>query len=247
MATNYEGFNVEYFKSKLNDNFYEELKNKAQKIISKNADFEPVIVDPSPRRVLCKSWWGKFWCKNLERYADYENRIGRGRNYLRNNAVVDLKIKDNEIYSRVLGGGYRPYFVKIRIDALPERQRLNIEQQASGKLQDLESLMQGNFPKDLKELFFQKGGLFPSPNEIHFDCNCPDWADMCKHVAAALYGVGVRLDSNPLYFFQMRGIDTEKFVDKIVIKKVQKMLANANVESPRIIKDADLLQIFNLA
>ena len=248
MAKPFDNFTFENFNVNRKENFFEELREKAQKITSKNKNnyYEPILVDPNSRKSLCKSWWGKFWCKNLERYADYENRIERGRKYLRNGAVIDLKIKGSDISANVLGGGWKPYKVKIKIDALPEKQRLLIEKQASGKLQDLESLINGNFPKDLEDLFFQKSGLFPSPAEIHFDCTCPDWADMCKHVAAALYGVGVRLDSNPLYFFQMRGINIDMFVDKVINGKVQNMLANANVDSPRIIKNADLLQIFNL-
>ena len=180
------------------------------------------------------------------KYADYENRIERGRSYLRNDAVVDLKIKGNEIYSRVLGGGYKPYRIRIRIDALSERQRLNIEQQASGKLQDLESLIQGNFPKDLKNLFFQKGGLFPSPNEIHFDCNCPDWADMCKHVAAVMYGIGIRIDTNPTQLFELRGIPIESLLTRVIDDKVSNMLKNVDVKSARIIKDADISSIFGI-
>lgn len=223
----------------------EELKKKIAASLSNEKKNEPVVVESKTKKI-CTSWWGDAWCKNLERYADYDSRIGRGRNYVRHGAVIDLKIKGNKIDAKVQGSSSRPYKIKISIDELSEKQRLNIEKQASGKIQDLESLIYGNFPEDLKDLFFQKGGLFPSPEEIHFDCTCPDWADMCKHVAATLYGVGVKLDSNPLYFFQMRGIDIEKFVDKVVSGKVQHMLDNANKESPRIIKDADLLQIFNL-
>ena len=222
-----------------------ELKKKIEKSLANDKEYEPIRVESSSRKI-CTSWWGEAWCKNLERYADYDSRIGRGRRYVRNGAVIDLKIKGGKINARVQGSRSKPYKIKINIDALSEKQRIKIEKQASGKIQDLESLIYGNFPEDLKKLFFQKGGLFPSPEEIHFDCTCPDWADMCKHVAAALYGVGVRLDSNPLYFFQMRGIDIESFVDKVVAGKVQSMLDNADKESPRILKNADLLQIFNL-
>ena len=223
----------------------DELKRNIEKSLSNEKNNEPVFVEASSRKI-CKSWWGDTWCKNLERYADYDSRIGRGRSYVRSGAVIDLKIKGGRINAKVQGSRSKPYKVKVHIDELDEKQRLKIEKQASGKLRDLESLINGDFPEDLKELFFQKGGLFPSPEEIHFDCTCPDWADMCKHVAAVLYGVGVRLDSNPLYFFQMRGIDIEKFVDKVVSGKVQKMLDNANNDSPRILKNADLLEIFSL-
>lgn len=50
---------------------------------------------------------------------------------------------------------------------------------------------------------------------------------MCKHVAAALYGVGVRLDENPALFFELRGVDMEKFIDVAVDNRVESMLDNA--------------------
>ena len=236
------------------DNYYEdfgimsvaELRQKAQDTLQGKKNFEPVIVKTNDRRKICKSWWGEAWCRNLERYADFENRIGRGKSYLRNGAVIDLKIKGNEINAKVQGSCPAPYKVKIDIDKLSEENQTKLAKKATKKIQDVESLITGNFPEELKDLFFQKDGLFPAPKEIHFRCNCPDWANMCKHIAAVLYGVAVRLDDNPLYFFEMRGINFEKFADKIVDNRVQKMIDNANVKSSRIIEDADLLQIFGV-
>lgn len=237
------------------DNFYEdfaaisvaELRQKAQGILQGNKNFQPVRVKTKERGKICKSWWGEAWCKNLERYADYENRIGRGKSYLRDGAVVDLKIKGNEINARVQGSYRTPYKVKIEIDKLSEENQTNLAKKATKKIQDVESLITGNFPEELKDLFFQKDGFFPSPKEIHFLCNCPDWANMCKHIAATLYGVAARLDDNPLHFFEMRGIDFEKFADKMVDNKVKNMIDNANVKSLRIIENADLLQIFGVS
>lgn len=70
--------------------------------------------------------------------------------------------------------------------------------------------------------------------------NCPDWALMCKHVAAAMYGIGVRMDENPFYFFELRGIEAEKLIDVALENKVDRMLRNAEKDSDRIIKDSDL-------
>lgn len=223
-----------------------ELKEKIQSTLRNNKTYEPVIVKSSSWGQICKSWWGEAWCDNLERYADFHNRIGRGKNYVRNGAVTDLKINGNEILARVQGSSAKPYRVTIKIDSLSEENQIKIANQATGKIQDLESLISGNFPEELKELFFQKNGLFPSASEIHFSCNCPDWANMCKHVAAALYGVAVRLDENPLYFFKMRGIDISKFADKVIKNKVQNMIEHANVKSPRIIENADISMMFGV-
>src|SRR6516162_6784019 len=54
----------------------------------------------------------------------------------------------------------------------------------------------------------QRGaGLFPKPAEIKMKCPCPDWAGMCKHVAAVMYGVGARLDDKPELLFVLRKVD----------------------------------------
>ena len=82
--------------------------------------------------------------------------------------------------------------------------------------------------------------------KIHFGCSCPDWAVMCKHVAAALYGVGVRLDEDPLLFFELRGIDFNRFIDAAVASRVEAMLKNAKVSSSRIIKNQDISELFGV-
>lgn len=222
-----------------------DLWQMAKENLSKRKNYEPVLIEGTSRKI-CKSWWGDAWCRNLERYADWSNRIGRGKTYVRNGAVIDLKINGGEIYAKVQGSRKKPYTTKIAIDPIDEKSRLRIEEQASGKIQNLEALINGTFPEDLKELFFQEKGLFPSPEEIHFNCSCPDLAIMCKHVAAALFGVGMRLDANPIYFFQMRGIDVESFVAKIIGGKVETMLRNAKLVTPRIIQESNLNQLFGI-
>lgn len=228
-----------------NEKFFEQLRKLADATISRNSDYEPVRLDANSRRI-CKSWWGIAWCRNLERYADWENRIARGKTYLKAGAVVDLKINGGNISAKVQGNRRRPYEIEITIDPIKPRARKKIEQQAVGKIQNLEALINGTFPEDLKELFFQRDGLFPAPKEIHFDCNCPDWANMCKHVTAVLYGIGVRLDDNPMYFFQMRAIDVDDFISKVVGGKIEVMMKKVNVDSPRIIKNPDLTQLFGI-
>lgn len=98
--------------------------------------------------------------------------------------------------------------------------------------------MTGDFPEQMSELFQGKDGLFPAPREISFSCSCPDWALMCKHVAASLYGVGARLDENPLLFFELRGIDVDHFIDVTLANKVEAMLANAGNVSSRMMDDS---------
>lgn len=226
----------------------EEIRQMAKENLSKHKNYSPVIIEGGSRsrKPICNSWWGDAWCKNLERYADWDNRIDRGKNYLKNGTVIDLKINGGEIYAKVQGSKKTPYTVKITIDPMDEKKRRRIEKQAIGKIQNLEALVNGTFPEDLKDIFLQKDGLFPSLKEIHFNCSCPDWASMCKHVAAALFGVGVRLDTNPMYFFQMRGIDIDDFVEKAVFGKVEKMLKNADVVTSRVIQESDITKLFGV-
>lgn len=82
--------------------------------------------------------------------------------------------------------------------------------------------------------------------KIHFNCSCPDWADMCKHVAAALYGIGARFDKDPLLFFKLRGVDTEKLIGKAIQNKIEMMLENADVASDRLLADDEVSALFGL-
>lgn len=222
-----------------------EIQYRADRILDKHSDYEPVEV--TARQGICSSWWGKSWCQNLERYADWSNRIERGKKYVRGGAVIDLKINGGNITARVIGSRTVPYTVNIKIKPLSIEHQQEVEKLASGKIQNIEELASGNFPEELKNAFFDEGILFPEPDEIDFSCNCPDSAYMCKHIAAVLYGIGVRLDSEPLYFFQMRGININKFIRNILGDKVEKMFAKVEtLDSPRTLEDSDVIEVFGL-
>ncbi len=221
-------------------------KNAAQSVQKekkKGNILEPVNVKG---RNIVRNWWGKAWCSNLEQYADYESRIDRGKRYVRNGSVIDLKIHKGKISARVQGTRKAPYKVEIRISPLSEEKCQNIIEKCGRKIENMEELLNGSFPLEMQELFQGKDGLFPIPKEISFTCSCPDWALMCKHVAAALYGVGVRLDENPLLFFELRGIDVGRFIDVTIANRVETMLANEGKHSCRIIEDEDISDLFGV-
>ena len=113
-------------------------------------------------------------------------------------------------------------------------------------MESLETLVKGEFPEELKTVFTSDGGLFPTPREISFSCSCPDWALMCKHVAAVMYGIGIRFDENPFFFFQLRGIDVDRFIDVALESSVEKMLTNADCVSDRIMNDMDAAELFGV-
>lgn len=217
-----------------------ESTGNAQK---KGQKLDPVIITG---RQITSSWWGQAWCNNLEQYADYASRLERGKRYVRSGAVIDLKIQKGKITARVQGTRKIPYKVEVNISPLSEERCQTIINQCGKKIENLETLIQGTIPDDLKELFTGTDGLFPSPREISFGCSCPDWALMCKHVAAVMYGIGARVDENPFFFFQLRGIDVDRFIDITLENKVEAMLEHALEPSDRIIDDADAWKIFGL-
>jgi uncharacterized Zn finger protein len=212
--------------------------------LKKKRDVSPVIIQGS---TLARTWWGKAWNRNLERYADYSNRIERGRSYVRHGAVLDLRIDAGEIKALVQGSRATPYTVAIGIKKLNRNTWTRITSECAGMLESLPELLSGNFPKPLGEIFMQKdAGLFPAPKEIAFECSCPDWAGMCKHVAATLYGVGARLDQDPALFFALRGVDTGDLVSRTVAAKAGNLLQKAARKSSRVIADSDLSRVFGI-
>lgn len=207
----------------------------------KGLEYHPVVI--SGTRIV-KTWWGISWCENLERYADYSNRLPRGRTYVRSGAVVDLTLDKGTAHAKVRGTSL--YTVDIRFDPLSAKKEKELGKLCSDNIQNIEELLSGHFPEMLKEQITARGALFPAPQEIHFKCSCPDWASMCKHVAAVMYGIGARLDDEPLKFFDLRGIRTEEFVAKAVEDKVESMLKNAENKSSRIISDEYIEDLFGV-
>ena len=235
-----------------NTNYYsqptkQELAEKARKSTAnakrKGIMYDPVILEG---RTICRSWWGNAWCENLERYADYASRIERGKRYVRNGSAIDLQITQGKVTARVQGTRKTPYKVEIRISPLSEEKCQAIMNRAGRKLESLDALLSGSFPEEMKDLFFEEGGLFPSPAEISLMCSCPDWALMCKHVAAVLYGIGARFDRDPLLFFELRGLDANRFIDATLQNRVEEMLAHADDRTSRMIDTEDISSIFGI-
>lgn len=218
-------------------------RSGATRARAKGKELHPIVLTG---RTIAKNWWGVAWCNNLEQYADFASRIDRGKRYVRSGAVLDLQIQKGRISARVQGSRKVPYKVEIRISPLSEERCQQMMARCAARIENLEALTAGSFPHELQELFTGREGLFPTPREISFSCSCPDWALMCKHVAAALYGVGVRLDEDPLLFFELRGLDVHRFVDVAVANKVEAMLEHAKRPSSRIIESADLTELFGV-
>ncbi|MGQ0506002.1 MAG: SWIM zinc finger family protein [Myxococcaceae bacterium] len=183
-------------------------EREMQKLKKKGHPVSPVEIDG---RVIARTFWGKAWCDNLEGYGDYSNRLPRGRTYVRNGSVVDLQIAPGEVAAVVSGSEL--YKVAVKVTTVPKTRWTSICRDCAGAIDSLVELLQGRFSTGVMErICQQKTGLFPATAEIHFSCSCPDWASMCKHVAAVLYGVGARLDERPELLFKLRKVDENDLI-----------------------------------
>jgi uncharacterized Zn finger protein len=193
-------------------------------------------------RTIAGTFWGKSWCENLESYSDYSNRLPRGRTYVRNGSVLDLQIESGEVNALVSGSEI--YKIAIKVSAVPKARWTSICGDCAGAIDSLVELLQGRFSKGVMErICRQKTGLFPAPAEIHFSCSCPDWASMCKHVAAVLYGIGARLDRQPELLFKLRKVDAHD----LIAKAGQGLpLAKKGPEKEKVLAADGLSELFGL-
>jgi uncharacterized Zn finger protein len=216
-----------------------QAERKLAKLKKKGQSVAPVTIEG---RTIATTFWGKSWCTNLERYGDYENRIPRGRSYVRNGSVVDLQIGKGEITAMVAGSEL--YKIKITIAPVKTARWKAICRDCAGTIDSLVELLQGRLAKGVMDRVCREGdGLFPSPTEIKLSCSCPDWADMCKHVAAALYGVGARLDQKPQLLFVLRGVDE----NELIAGAGQDLtLTKAAPSAAKMLDDGDVAALFGL-
>jgi len=182
------------------------------KRIKKGQTVSPVNIQG---KAIASTFWGKAWCTNLEGYSDFANRLPRGRTYVRNGSVVDLKIEKGRI--KALVSGSELYEIEIDIAALPKPKWAALKTQCAGKIGSLVELLQGKLSKAVMETVTDREkGLFPKPKEIEMKCSCPDYAGMCKHIAATMYGVGNRLDSSPELLFTLRCVDHMELIEQAI-------------------------------
>ena len=192
-------------------------------------------------RKIAATFWGNAWCKNLESYSDYSNRLPRGRTYVRRGSVIDLQIEAGCVRSLVSGSDI--YEVDIEIKPLVKRRWTGIKGKCAGQIDSLVELLQGSISKGVMEIVTRKGeGLFPSPREISLSCSCPDWATMCKHVGATLYGVGARLDHEPELLFTLRSVDPAEMVEAAV----DQPRTGGKSRSGRVLKSDGLSSVFGV-
>jgi uncharacterized Zn finger protein len=216
-----------------------QAEREVAKLKKRGQSITPVKIEG---RTIAKSFWGQAWCTNLERYSDYENRLPRGRSYVRNGSVVDLQIAKGEVTAMVAGSDL--YRINIAISPVKTSRWKAICRDCAGTIDSLVELLQGRLAKGVMDRVCREGdGLFPSPREIKLSCSCPDWADMCKHVAAALYGIGARLDEKPRLLFVLRGVDENELIARA---GTDLPLSKAAPHAAKVLDHGDATALFGL-
>jgi len=214
-------------------------KAKMQKLKKKGLDVQPIEIEG---RKIAKSFWGIAWNDHLESLGDYANRIPRGRTYVRNGSVCHLDIQKGQVEACVSGSSI--YRVSISIHDLPTKQWTQVKSKCAGQVGSMLELLQGKLSKSVMSVVTDKAsGLFPDPSEIELNCDCPDGAYMCKHIAAVLYGVGARLDDRPELLFKLRGVDHEELISADVA--LANTTGKAQGKSRRIADDS-LADVFGI-
>jgi uncharacterized Zn finger protein len=209
------------------------------KLKKKGIPASPVCLDG---RAISRTFWGKSWCKNLEAYSDYSNRLPRGRSYVRSGCVVDLRIEPGTVNALVSGTSL--YRVSIHIQPLKRALWRGIKSECFGKIDSLLDLLKGKLSPLVMELVTRRpDGLFPSPPEIALHCSCPDSAGMCKHIAAALYGVGARLDENPELLFLLRKVN---HMELIGTTETAKAVRKSRKRAGKVLDSEKLSEIFGV-
>ena len=192
-------------------------------------------------RKIARTFWGESWCRNLEAYSDYANRLPRGRTYVRNGSVIDLQIEYGRV--RALVSGSALYDVEIEIRRLARKRWGGIKSECAGKIDSIVELLRGSISRGVMEVVTRTGeGLFPAPQDISLHCSCPDWATMCKHVAAVLYGVGARLDHDPEMLFTLRGVEPAELIAAAVTDAPTTRKSGRR----RLLKTDDMSSVFGI-
>jgi uncharacterized Zn finger protein len=140
--------------------------------------------------------------------------------------------------------GSQMYSISLKIAPVADKHWTSICEDCAGSIGSLVELLQGRLSKSVMERVCRKGdGLFPAPHEIELSCSCPDWADMCKHVAAVMYGIGARLDETPALLFTLRAVDENELIAKA---SGTAAFAGATPTTSRVIVNDDISALFGI-
>lgn len=199
-----------------------DLRRASQAMLESYA-FSDVDVDPV-REILftnevARSFWGKTWCANLEDWSASRHKLARGRTYVRCGAVVNLRIFEGSAFARVCGTGLCT--VVVRVAPMAAEQWNAIRDRCVRRIESLAELLRSDPPAPVREIVSHpETGLFPAPAELTAHCDCYQRRGTCVHAAAAMYGIGARLDRSPEELFRLRGLDPDRLTERAVEEAV---------------------------
>lgn len=167
----------------------------------------------SRRGTFGATWWGKRWIQVLEGFG-WSARLQRGRSYARKGQVRDFRLASGKVLATVQGSRPRPYRVSISLSPLPEPAWRKVVERLGSRAAFTAQLLDGEMPTDIEEVFREAGlPLFPdSDRGFRAECNCPDWANPCKHIAAVHYVLSEAFDRDPFLLFSLRGKGREELL-----------------------------------
>lgn len=211
---------------------------KMQALKKKGQMIQPIDIQG---RTIARTFWGKAWCDHMESFCDHDNRLPRGRTYVRNGSVCHLEINEGQVKAMVSGSSI--YHITIIIKPLGHDKWQAVKNTCKGKISSLLDLLSGQLSLGVMDIVCHpKEGLFPLLHDFTLSCDCPDWASMCKHIAAVLYGVGSRLDADPAQLFKLRGVNFEELID--VNQAVLEVTSTSSGRRKRL-EDSAFTDLFN--
>src|SRR6188768_1460341 len=210
------------------------LKKKGQAV-------EPIAIEG---RAIASTFWGKAWCNHLESLSDYRTRLPRGRTYVRNGAVIHLALDAGRISAKVQGASL--YNVEISVVKLQAQRWNAVVARCTGSIDSLVELLRGKLADSVMRVVTNaESGLFPPAKELSMSCSCPDYAGLCKHLAAVLYGVGARLDTRPELLFTLRGVDPSELVAARAASAIPEAKSDSK-RARRVLSSSALSDVFGI-
>ena len=187
----------------------------------------------SKRGEFARNWWAARWIGALERLMD-SNRLRRSRRYARGGQVLSVEEQTGAVVAMVQGSRSRPYRVHIQLEPLSEEQWERVTEALAERALFSAQLLAGEMPQDIEEAFRVAGvSLFPDRRgELHTSCSCPDWAEVCKHVAAVHYILGDRFDEDPFLLFRLRGRTGEQLTRSLATRRGQDRVEDEKATDP---------------
>ncbi|HUY98330.1 MAG TPA: SWIM zinc finger family protein [Verrucomicrobiae bacterium] len=188
----------------------------------------------SQRGPIGESWWSRRFLAVLEA-LDPGARLERGRRYARQGQVLDLAVEPGEVRARVQGSRPSPYRVVLRLLTLADKDWERVEEAMVGRAAFLAKLLAGQMPEEIEQAFDAcQVSLFPaSRGDLVTDCSCPDWANPCKHVAAATYLLAEAFDRDPFLVLTWRGRSKAELLERLRARRRAAASSVGSAEGPK--------------